>query len=184
MYIDAFLPPDSLSAELEQKRIAIANCRPDQFDKLMAFENAHFGEYPGWTEKYQALKQTDDIADALIAYNPEGEILGAVLVFSPMGNNQIAKDIPWPKAIGERIGGLGFVSVKPELAGIGIRKGLIVAAILELKHRGLRGCFIDWADDIATYKSLGMLPLLIKFVDPDFGLLTLTHRLPRMGQVS
>ena len=39
-----------------------------------------------------------------------------------------------------------------------MRKGLIVAAILELKQRGLRGCFIDWADDIETYTSLGSHP--------------------------
>ena len=27
---------------------------------------------------------------------------------------------------------------------------------MELKQRGLRGCFVDWADFEGTYKELGM----------------------------
>jgi hypothetical protein len=46
-------------------------------------------------------------------------------------------------------------SATPEIETLGVRKGLIVAALIELKQRGLRGCFIDWADDIETYTSLG-----------------------------
>ncbi|TGZ81053.1 glycoside hydrolase [Ascodesmis nigricans] len=162
MYIESFIQPESIHAELDAKNITIANCRPDQFPELMKFELEHFSAFPGWTERYANLEATKDIADALIAFNQEKEILGAVLVYSPMGNNQIARDIPWPKMIDDRVGGLGFVSVKPEfglredeVSGVLVRRGLIVAAILELKMRGLRGCFIDWADDVQTYMSLG-----------------------------
>lgn len=111
MKIDNFSITDNLSAELAERGITINNCRPEQYDALMEFENRHFITYPGWTEKYAGLKVTNDIADALIAYNQE-EILGAVLIYSPVGNNLIARDIPWPRAIGDRVGGLGFVSVK------------------------------------------------------------------------
>lgn len=46
----------------------------------------------------------------MIATSQEG-ILGAALVFSPVSNNQMSKDIPWPKMLGERNGGLACVSV-------------------------------------------------------------------------
>lgn len=114
MHIENFKVTDNLSAELAERGITINNCRPDQYEALMEFENRHFMTYPGWTEKYAGLQATNDIADALIAYNQE-EILGAVLIFSPVGNNPIARDIPWARAIGDRAGGLGFVSVKREL---------------------------------------------------------------------
>ncbi|KAI5803125.1 glycoside hydrolase superfamily, partial [Geopyxis carbonaria] len=154
MRIDNFRAADDISTGLANNGITIETCRTEQFESLMDFEEKHFGSYPGWVEKYHSLRGSDDIADALIAYNEHG-ILGAVIIYSPVGNNQISKDIPWPKVIDERIGGLGFVSVIPESRNLGVRKGLIVAAIIELKSRGLRGCFVDWADDIETYTSLG-----------------------------
>ncbi|KAI5791556.1 glycoside hydrolase superfamily [Pyronema domesticum] len=152
-----------LSTQLAEQGITINNCRLDQFSQLLEFEEIFFGHYPGWVEKYRQLKETGDEADAIVAFKEGGEILGAVLVFSEAGNNQIARDIPWPRVIGNRTGGLGFVGVKPtdpksatpEIETLGVRKGLIVAALIELKQRGLRGCFIDWADDIETYTSLG-----------------------------
>jgi len=193
IFINDFVIRDNLSSELAAQGITINNCAPGaQFERLLDFEEKHFGAYPGWVEKYQALRESDDIADAIVAFVPPpptngaganaaaatdvGEILGAVLIFSPAGNNQISKDIPWPKVIGDRIGGLGFVGVNraslptpckacwrrantaysvADYRSLGVRKGLIVAAILELKQRGLRGCFIDWADDIDTYTKLG-----------------------------
>jgi len=116
MSIDNFLITDNLSSQLAEQGITINNCRPgEQFEALIDFEEKYFGSYPGWLEKYHALKESDDIADAIVAFSSkdgEEEILGAVLIFSPVGNNQISKDIPWPKVIGERIGGLGFVGVK------------------------------------------------------------------------
>jgi len=154
MDIDSFTPNDNWNAQLKESGVTVSNCRPDQFEALIDFEERYFGNYPGWVEKYHALKSADDISDALIAHDSEG-ILGAVLIFSPVGNNQLSKDIPWPKVIAERTGGLGFVGVKPESRGQGLRRGLIIAAILEMKARGLRGCFIDWADDVDTYMSLG-----------------------------
>lgn len=48
-----------------------------------------------------------------------------------------------------------LIGYTAEYRDLGVRKGLIVAAILELKQRGLKGCFIDWADDIETYTNLG-----------------------------
>ena len=116
MSIDGFAVTDDLSVRLAEQGITINNCREgEQFDALIDFENKYFGSYPGWVEKYQGLKDSDDIADAIVAFNvAAGEILGAVLIFSPGGNNQISKDIPWPKVIGDRIGGLGFVGVKRE----------------------------------------------------------------------
>jgi beta-N-acetylhexosaminidase len=103
-----------LSTQLAEQGITINNCRLDQFTKLLEFEERFFGHYPGWVEKYRQLKETGDEADAILAFKEGGDILGAVLVFSEAGNNQIARDIPWPRVIGNRTGGLGFVGVKRE----------------------------------------------------------------------
>lgn len=157
MDIDSWAPPETILGPLEAKGISFSRCTPEQFEALIDFEMKNFGTYPGWVEKYQTLKDTDDIADAILATSREG-ILGAALVFSPVSNNQMSKDIPWPKMMGERNGGLACVSVGRQFRGQGLGLALICASILELKSRGLKGCFVDWVDLAefeGTYKQLG-----------------------------
>ncbi|CAZ81399.1 unnamed protein product [Tuber melanosporum] len=154
MQIDTWSIPEGGMPPLYEKGVSFSCCNADQFDALIEFEEKNFGTYLGWVDKYQALKATDDIADAMIAYTSQ-EIVGAALIFSPVGNNQISKDIPWPKMIGERVGGIACMGVKAECRGQGVGLGLICASIMELKQRGLRGCFVDWADFEGTYKELG-----------------------------
>ncbi|KAF8471912.1 glycoside hydrolase superfamily [Kalaharituber pfeilii] len=157
MDIDNWSPPESILRPLQAKGVVFSRCTPEQFEALIEFEVKNFGSYPGWVEKYQTLKDTDDIADAVLATSQEG-ILGAALVFSPVSNNQMSKDIPWPKMLGERNGGLACVSVGRDFRGQGLGLALICASIMELKSRGLKGCFVDWVDWAefeGTYRQLG-----------------------------
>lgn len=144
----------SLSRDLAAQSITISNCAAgEQFEELLRFEERWFGELPGWVAMFERLR--DEEADALVA-TKEGEVVGAALVYTPEVASRVARDIPWPGIIGERVGGMGFVGVRPEYRNrSGVRKGLIVAAILELKQRGLKGCFVGWADDWEVYTSLG-----------------------------
>lgn len=50
-----------------------------------------------------------------------------------------------------------------DFRGQGLGLALICASILELKSRGLKGCFVDWVDITefeGTYKQLGTCPHL------------------------
>jgi beta-N-acetylhexosaminidase len=98
-------------ASLTNMGIEFSACRPEKFDSLMNFEQRNFNTYPGWVEKYADLRDSDDIADIILA-TIQGTIVGAALLFTAVGNNQISRDIPWPRLIGERNGGLACVSVK------------------------------------------------------------------------
>ncbi|KAL7269088.1 hypothetical protein RUND412_008262 [Rhizina undulata] len=113
MQIDTWTMPGNVIGPLQDKGITFAACSAEQFDALIEFEENHFAIFPGWVDKYQALKATDDVADAIIAYTSQG-IVGAVLIFSPVGNNQYAKDLPWPKMIGDRVGGMACVGIGRE----------------------------------------------------------------------
>lgn len=176
MEIENWTVPDGIIGPLQEKGVSFACCNPDQFEALLDFEEKNFCTYTGWVEKYHSLKATDDIADAMIAYTNQG-IVGAAFIFSPVGNNQMSKDVPWPKMIGERVGGLAclgvgreyfmispgtlnfvniYFSSTAEYRGQGVGLGLICASILELKQRGMRGCFVDWVDLKGTYQELGM----------------------------
>lgn len=117
MQIDTWSVPEGGMPPLYEKGVSFGCCNADQFDALIEFEEKNFGTYLGWVDKYQALKTTDDIADAMIAYTSQG-IVGAALIFSPVGNNQISKDIPWPKMIGERVGGIACMGVKGGLFSV------------------------------------------------------------------
>ncbi|KAF3206303.1 hypothetical protein TWF679_008820 [Orbilia oligospora] len=146
-------------ADLSRQGITFGVCNAGVFDSLIQFEDKHFSSYPGWVEKYRALKDTNDYADAVLAFGivPDGQsaIVGAALVFSGAGSNKISKEVPWPKAIGERVGGLACVGMGPEFRGRGVGIGLVCAAIIELQSRGLTGCFVDWSTDRQVYEELG-----------------------------
>jgi len=102
--------------------VSFSICQPSQYPALLAFEERFFPprDYPGWLEKYHSLRVTDDIADIVLATistqasleNPYGTtIIGTALVYSPVGNSQVAKDIPWPKIMGEKVGGIACLSI-------------------------------------------------------------------------
>ncbi|KAK6511550.1 hypothetical protein TWF481_000465 [Arthrobotrys musiformis] len=152
-------PQQDVFADLSRQGITFGVCNPSVFDSLIQFEDKHFSSYPGWVEKYRALKDTNDYADAVLAFGvvPDGQsaIVGAALVFSGAGSNKISKEVPWPKAIGDRVGGLACVGMGPEFRGRGVGFGLVCAAIIELQSRGLTGCFVDWSTDRQVYEDLG-----------------------------
>lgn len=110
MKIDNWTVPEGIFGPLQEKGVSFGCCNANQFDALLDFEEKNFSTYTGWVEKYHSLKATDDIADAMIAYTSEG-IVGAAFIFSPVGNNQMSRDVPWPKIIGERVGGLACLGV-------------------------------------------------------------------------
>jgi len=151
--------------------ITISPCRPEQFPSLITFIQQHFGSFPGWVEKYSSLRDTDDIADAILARRADaggdgsGAVVAAAVIYTPVGNSQISKDIPWARTLGERVGGIGLVGVKSsDGSGVegedGIMRALLVAkAVEELRMRGCRGVFVDWVDEreVSGYAGVGFL---------------------------
>jgi beta-N-acetylhexosaminidase len=146
--------------------ITVSPCRPEQFPSLITFIQQHFGSFPGWVEKYSSLRDTDDIADAILARRAEagegdsGAVVAAAVIYTPVGNSQISKDMPWARALGERVGGIGLVGVKSSdgEGGGGAMRGLLVAkAVEELRMRGCRGVFVDWVDEreVPGYAGVG-----------------------------
>ncbi|KAF3920442.1 Beta-hexosaminidase [Dactylellina cionopaga] len=152
--IENWQVPSTVFSDLGSQGITFGRCDQTVFDDLIQFEDKHFSTYPGWVEKYRALKDTDDYVDAVLAFGGNS-VVGAALVFSGVGSNQISKDVPWPKAIGDRVGGLACVGMGPEYRGRGVGRGLVCAAIMELQNRGLKGCFVDWSTDRQVYEELG-----------------------------
>lgn len=59
MDIDNWLPPDTILRPMEAKGVSFSRCTPEQFNALIEFEHRNFGDYPGWVEKYQTLKDTE-----------------------------------------------------------------------------------------------------------------------------
>ena len=57
--IETWVPPERIIQLLNDKGISLKPCTPGQFNALKDFEDIEFGIYPGWLEKYEALKDTD-----------------------------------------------------------------------------------------------------------------------------
>ncbi len=155
MSIESFSPPIELMSRPMQAGIHFRPCRVEQFDELIAFHRSRFDKYPGWMEMHENLKTTDNVADAILALNQEGRIVGSVLAFSPLGSSNLAKDIPWLPLIGDRCGGIACVGVEPEHRRFGVGLGMVCEALNELKRRGLKSCIVDWVFSRGMYERCG-----------------------------
>ncbi|KAF3931586.1 Beta-hexosaminidase [Dactylella cylindrospora] len=62
MNIDNWHQPDDVFGPLSDQGITFGACSSMVFDDLIQFEDKHFAAYPGWVEKYRALKETDGMS--------------------------------------------------------------------------------------------------------------------------
>jgi len=95
------------------------------------------------------------VGDLMLAVDKEGQYLASAIAYSPTENNPIARLLPWPRLLGDKVGGVTCIGVIPEppLPGLGL--GLLCAAIEQLKHRGANACFVDWISHKDWYEKSG-----------------------------
>jgi len=61
MDIDKWTSPDDVFGPLSSNGVTFGPCTAALYDKMLSFEDKHFSAYPGWVERYHALKDTDGI---------------------------------------------------------------------------------------------------------------------------
>lgn len=61
----------------------------------------------------------------------------------------------WHRSLGEHWGSLGPIGVSKSVRGKGLGKALLASGLIELRHRGVKRCIIDWTNLIDFYGAHG-----------------------------
>ncbi|BFZ60052.1 hypothetical protein YB2330_001074 [Saitoella coloradoensis] len=130
-------------------------CRAKQYAQLTEFVRKEFSHLPGWVHAYETLALTDDITDAVIGVDLNGDIVCSVIVYSMLGSNLLVSDLRWPMSMDERVGGMTCLGTTKEHQASSVGLGLVQAAVGELRKRDLTNCYVDWTRCPRWFEKVG-----------------------------
>ena len=67
MDIESWTLPEDVFGPLSARGVTFGVCSPELFRDLVHFEEKHFSAYPGWVDKYRALKLSDGMLFYFVA---------------------------------------------------------------------------------------------------------------------
>lgn len=112
-------------------------------------------EFPGrWRHDVLDKIRTEGAANTCMGAFEGGRILGFALIQDWRHKLAIGGGV-WRTSLGERWGSLGPIGVAAEERGRGLGDQLLGASLLNLQHRGVRRCIIDWTTLDGFYQKHG-----------------------------
>jgi GNAT superfamily N-acetyltransferase len=146
-----YVTPAPIATRMAQAPFQLAPAQEQDWPELLAFQAR---EFPFWADAYRDAAHFGDYADALIARDAHGRLVGALLMVTPQSHPE-RTDAPWTALLGDRLGGLGAVGVAADRRGRGIGLALVARGSEILRERGAAYGFIGWTGLVAFYGRLG-----------------------------
>jgi predicted N-acetyltransferase YhbS len=114
-------------------------------------------EFPGrWRYEFdEFLRERGQIADYMLLHT-SNRITGFARLTSENSERPIERF--FPQRLPRPWGQIGPIGVGAKLRGQGLGRALLEGSLCELKKRGVRGCVIDWTDQIGFYGKFGFKP--------------------------
>lgn len=91
----------------------------------------------------------------MVAHAANGTQIGWTLMLAPSQDNPVWHDMAMPPLIGPNVGLIACVGVDADHRKAGVGLGLLVAAIEDMRRRGVDGVFVDWVVLKGWYEKLG-----------------------------
>ncbi len=131
--------------------------RPAQFGEEDALLKFFTREFPNrWRFEFEEfLRARGRMSDYLILLTERGVDGFARLTFED-SERPIERFYMHP--LPRRWGQLGPIGVSTEMRGKGLGSALLDAALCHLRDKGVRGCVIDWTDQVDFYAYFGFIP--------------------------
>lgn len=114
----------------------------------------------GWYDQYARTVDSCHMGDIIIGFEGEN-LVAAAITYIPDNGSPCATDIPWPVAIGQRIGGVSCICIKDDDPDMANRRDSVTTRLLQscrqlLNEKGMVGMFVDGIrSDENTFVSLG-----------------------------
>ncbi|KAF8851134.1 hypothetical protein BDZ45DRAFT_750972 [Acephala macrosclerotiorum] len=108
----------------------------------------------GWFDQYWSLSNGPNVKDIVLAIEDD-DIIGTALTYTPACGSQVSNNLPWPRRIGNDVGGVTCVSIYPTKRDM-IMSGILNACVENLQMQGMKMMFIDGvADCLEEFTKLG-----------------------------
>lgn len=115
-------------------------------------------EFPGrWHHDVMEKVAAEGIASCVHGVWAGGDLVGFAMVQDSSCRKPVNGAV-WRASLGPKFGALGPIGVAGAARGEGFGHGLLAAALLSLKERGVERCIIDWTGLIDFYGAHGFVP--------------------------
>jgi GNAT superfamily N-acetyltransferase len=149
-----YRPPPGVLERVDGQGVRLEVAGEPDMPELLAF---HDREFPFWTEEYQIAAAFSDFQDFLLARDPNGTLVGSVLMSSPQ-SHPARTDVAWKGLLGEDAGSINAVGVAAAEQGRGIGLALMARGSEVLLARGTGICHIGWTTLLDFYGKVGYTP--------------------------
>ncbi|CZR60001.1 related to beta-N-acetylglucosaminidase [Phialocephala subalpina] len=121
----------------------------DLVEKISAID-----EKLGWFDQYWSLSNGPNVKDIVLAIE-DHDIIGTALTYTPACGSQVSNNLPWPRRIGNDVGGVTCISIYPAKRHM-IMSGLLNICVETLQMQGMKRMFLDGvADRLEDLTKLG-----------------------------
>ena len=128
---------------------------PAMYEECMTKQRANFSNNQSWIMTYEHLAATNQHHEVMVAFDESGAQVGWTLMCSPSATLcQYFAFLPLLPSK-EKTGLIACVGVDKKARGKGVGLGLMVAAMDNMRDRGIEGVLIDWVVIRGFYETLG-----------------------------
>lgn len=149
--LQAFTKAGVFIAPVAARGISFRAAVPADQAAIVVFEKT---EFPNWLGAYEYVMLFGDFNDLWLVCDKDGKIVGTVIMFSPLSNQQ-RLDVPWKRKLSQNLGALGCVGIAHSVHGQGLGSAMMASAMEEQKRRGVGNCHIGWTWRVTFYEKLG-----------------------------
>lgn len=142
--LSTYSTPQFVFDRIEKRDLRLRTAVPGDAARVLAFEKEHF---PQWYPFYEAAVTGHRLSEILVAFGPEDEVLGTLLVEK--------RKSKWHLLLGRQTGEIGAVGVAAKHRRQGIGLALVARGTELLKARGASTALIGWTWLINWYGKLG-----------------------------
>jgi len=147
-------PPEILS-RVQNLPLTFSPWSAEHYEECMTKQEANFGYNQAWVRGYAALAKHNQYHEVMVAFDESGAQVGWTWMCSPeCPINQEFAFIPLLPSK-DKTGLIACVGVDKSARGKGFGLALLIAAMKNMRERGMEGVLIDWVAIRGFYETLG-----------------------------
>ncbi|KAK5800375.1 hypothetical protein VI817_002587 [Penicillium citrinum] len=151
--IENFQAPEKYMSRAKERGFTFAPLKPEDYETCLVGQRKNFSDKAGWVEAFVALHPSKFPDSVMVAYDSQGNQVGWTLM---LGSPDVINYVwAFPQMCGPKTGLIGCVGVDEEHRKSGIGLAMVCHAVENMKHRGIKGVFVDWVALEGYYEKAG-----------------------------
>ena len=147
--------PAEVLARVATLPLTFSPWKPEMYEETMRKQRENFSSNQAWIKAYEQLAAANEYHNIMVVFNAAGEQVGWTLMCEPSSKLCAAFAFLELLPSKEKTGLIACVGIDKNTRKGGIGQAMLVAAMQDMKRRGVEGVFIDWVVIKRFYESLG-----------------------------